>query len=96
VKHRGTRFSGLDWIAVVLLAAGSAAVATGLLPISQAEGTVRRLLPLLLFLATVVILAELTAKAEVFDVIAARVAIAGRGRYWRRGRRGALHASGSA
>jgi arsenical pump membrane protein len=83
VKHRGTRFSGLDWIAVVLLTAGLAAMATGLLPVSQAEGTVRRLLPLLLFLATVVILAELTAKAEVFEVIAARVAIAGRGRYWR-------------
>ncbi|HEX6404944.1 MAG TPA: SLC13 family permease [Pseudonocardiaceae bacterium] len=95
VKHRGTRFSGLDWIAVVLLAAGSAAVATGLLPLSQAEGTVRRLLPLLLFLATVVILAELTAKAEVFDVIAARVAIAGRGRYWRLFGLGVLFAAGT-
>lgn len=83
VQQRGNWFSGLDWIAVVLLAAGVAAIATGLLPASQAQGTARRLLPLLLFLATVVILAELTAKAEVFDVIAARLAIAGRGRYWR-------------
>ena len=82
VEQQGARFSGLDWIAVILLAAGLAALATGLLPAGQAEATVRRLLPLLLFLATVVILAELTAKAEVFDVIAARVAIAGRGRYW--------------
>ena len=81
VQQRGNWFSGLDWVAVVLLAAGLAAIATGLLPVSQAQGTVRRLLRLLLFLATVVILAELTAKAEVFDVIAARVAIAGRGRY---------------
>src|SRR4051812_11389765 len=41
----------------------------------------RRVLPLLLFLGTVIVLAELTAEAEVFDVIAAWLARLGRGRY---------------
>lgn len=41
----------------------------------DAEATVRRILPLLLFLGTVIVLAELTAEAEVFDVAAARVAL---------------------
>jgi arsenical pump membrane protein len=71
----------LDWIAVALLVAGVAAVATGLLPLAQAGDTVRRVLPLLVFLGSVIVLAELTALAEVFDVIAARVAIWGRGNY---------------
>ena len=75
------RFDVLDRIALVLLAAGGVSVATGLLPVAKASATVDRLLPILLFLASVVVLAELTAAAEVFDVIAARVAIAGRGSY---------------
>ncbi len=72
----------LDWIAVALLAAGSLCVASGLLPVPDARETVGRILPLLLFLASVIVLAELTAEAEVFDVIAARVAIIARGRYF--------------
>jgi arsenical pump membrane protein len=70
----------LDWVALALFAAGATCVATHWLPWSDATSTVRRILPLLAFLGTVVILAELTAAAEVFDVIAARLAIAARGR----------------
>jgi arsenical pump membrane protein len=72
--------SGLDWLALALLAAGLIALATGLLPRADAAETVRRITPLLVFLGAVVILAELTAQAEVFDVIATRVTILGRGR----------------
>jgi len=71
----------LDWIAIVLFALGAVFVGTGLLPFSAADATVRRILPLLLFLGTVVVLAELTAAAGVFDVIAVRVAGAARGSY---------------
>jgi len=71
----------LDWIRIGLFVLGGVFVATGLLPYADAEATMRRILPILAFLATVIILAELTAEAGVFDVIAARIAIAGRGRY---------------
>jgi arsenical pump membrane protein len=71
----------LDWIAVALLAAGGLCVATGALSTADAAGIMRRVLPLLLFLGTVIVLAELTAEAEVFDVIAAWLARLGRGRY---------------
>lgn len=71
--------SGLDWLAAALLAAGGASVAGGLLPMADAEASVRRIAPLLLFLATVFVLAELAAKAELFHVIATRVTIAARG-----------------
>jgi arsenical pump membrane protein len=75
------RLSALDWVAIGLLLAGLLCVATGLLPASDADATVRRILPLLLFLGSIVILAELTAAAEVFDVIAARIAIVARGNF---------------
>jgi arsenical pump membrane protein len=71
----------LDWLAIALFIIGVVCVVTGLLPRADAEATVKRILPLLLFLGTVVILAELTAEAEVFDVIAARLAITARGSY---------------
>ena len=71
----------LDWIRIGLFVLGGVFVATGLLPYADAAATMRRILPILAFLATVIILAELTAEAGVFDVIAARIAIAGRGRY---------------
>src|SRR5712691_7443205 len=60
-RLRGIRLGVLDWIALALLATGVAFVATGLLPAHEASATVRRLLPLLLFLATILVLAELTA-----------------------------------
>ncbi|MCP2324603.1 arsenical pump membrane protein [Hamadaea flava] len=73
------RLSGMDWLAIALLVAGGLATATGLLPARDASETLERILPILIFLFSVVILAELTAEAEVFDVIAARVTIAARG-----------------
>jgi arsenical pump membrane protein len=75
------RLTALDWIAVAFLVAGLACVATGLLPTASAEATVRRITPLLIFLGSVIALAELTAEADVFDVIARRVAALGRGRF---------------
>jgi Na+/H+ antiporter NhaD/arsenite permease-like protein len=71
----------LDWIAIGLLAVGSLFVATGVLSIAAAQDMLDRILPLLLFLASVIVLAELTAEAQVFDVIAARIAVLGRGSY---------------
>src|SRR6185437_5833205 len=71
----------LDWIAIALLAAGLVFTATGLLPSGDASATVRRILPILLFLATILVLAELTAVAGVFDVAATRLAIVARGNF---------------
>jgi len=72
----------LDLVALGLLAAGGLCVATGALPRSDTSALLHRVLPLLLFLGTVIILAELTGRAETFDVVSTRLAIAGRGRYW--------------
>ena len=73
--------SMLDWIRVGLLIAGVLCVLTGLLPAAQAEDNIRRIAPLLLFLGSVIVLAKLTRDAQVFDVIAVRMAILGRGNY---------------
>jgi len=78
---RRWRPSVLDWIAAGLLVLGLVFVGTGLLPFSEADATIRRILPLLLFLGTVIVLAELTAAAGFFDVVAVRVAGAARGSY---------------
>jgi arsenical pump membrane protein len=78
-RHGRKRRDVLDRVAIVALALGVGAVATRLLPAADAAQTVRRIVPLLLFLGAVIVLAELTAKAEVFDVIAARAAIAASG-----------------
>lgn len=75
------RLGILDWIAGALLVAGGLCVATGALSTTNAAGIMHRVLPLLLFLGTVIVLAELTAEAEVFDVVAAGLARLGRGRY---------------
>jgi len=75
------RLHTLDWIALALFAAGLLCVGAGWLPNGEAADVVLRITPLLAFLASVVVLAELTAQAEVFDVIAARVAGIGRGSY---------------
>lgn len=75
------RLAPLDRVRLGLFALGLLFTATGALPFHEADATVRRILPILLFLATVIVLAELAARAEVFDVIATRMAIAGRGRY---------------
>ncbi|AOR31813.1 arsenic transporter [Streptomyces fodineus] len=75
------RLHVLDRVAIGLLATGLLCVATGLLPAHSASGAMTRIAPLLAFLGTVIVLAELTSRAEVFDVLAARVARAGRGSY---------------
>jgi arsenical pump membrane protein len=75
------RWGGLDRLAAGFALAGAVAAATGALPAADAGATLRRIAPLLVFLAAVVVLADLTARAEVFDVLAARVAVAGRGSY---------------
>jgi arsenical pump membrane protein len=74
------RVAGMDWLRVGLLVAGIGAVAVGLLPRRDAVETVERIGPLLIFLGAVIVLAELAARAEVFDVIAARITILARGR----------------
>ncbi len=75
------RVSVLDWVRVGLLVIGLLCVATGLLPRAQAADNMRRIGPLLLFLGSVIVLAQLARRAQVFDVVAHRVAIAGRGNY---------------
>ncbi|MEU5807901.1 SLC13 family permease [Streptomyces sp. NPDC047718] len=75
------RFHALDWLAGGLLVLGVLCVATGLLPTGPAGNVIERIGPLLVFLATVIVLAELTGKAQVFDVVATWVARAGRGNY---------------
>lgn len=71
----------LDGVRLALLAAGLLCVLTGLLPRDEAVDSLRRIGPLLLFLGSVVVLAELTGQARVFDVIAHRIAILARGNY---------------
>jgi arsenical pump membrane protein len=75
------KLSVLDRIRIGLFIAGILCVLTGLLPAAQAESNLRRIAPLLLFLGSVIVLAKLARQAQVFDVIAARMAIAGRGNY---------------
>ncbi|GII76936.1 arsenic transporter [Sphaerisporangium rufum] len=71
----------LDRVRLGVLVAGLACVATGLLPAGEAVADVARIGPLLLFLTAIIVLAELTKEAQVFDVLAGRLAIVGRGRY---------------
>lgn len=75
------RVALLDWVRIALLVIGLLCVATGLLPRAEAASNMRRIAPLLLFLGSVIILAQLARRARVFDVIAHRVAILGRGNY---------------
>jgi arsenical pump membrane protein len=75
------RLSVLDWIAVGLLLVGLVFLATGLLPATQAGDTINRILPILVFLGAVIVLAELTAVAGVFDAIAIRLTILARGNF---------------
>ncbi|MEU5209980.1 SLC13 family permease [Streptomyces sp. NPDC020742] len=77
------RLHPLDWLAGGLLACGLLFLATGLLPAESAGHAMVRIGPLLAFLGTVIVLAELTSEAEVFDVVASGVARAGRGGYGR-------------
>lgn len=71
----------LDRIRIGVLALGLVFVATGLLPAGTARASIGRIAPLLLFLLSVIVLAELTKAAGVFDAIAQGMARAGRGNY---------------
>ncbi|TDD73895.1 arsenic transporter [Actinomadura rubrisoli] len=80
--RRAARSLGiLDWIRIGVLALGLLFVATGTLPADTARSSVERIAPLLLFLFSVIVLAELTKEAGVFDALAQRMARAGRGNY---------------
>ncbi|GLW12254.1 arsenic transporter [Microtetraspora sp. NBRC 13810] len=78
---RVPRIGGPDLLRLALLATGALCVATGLLPLGEAAAAMAEIGPLLLFLAGVVVLSELTREAQVFDVVATRLAIAGKGSY---------------
>ncbi|NBE79699.1 ArsB/NhaD family transporter [Micromonospora rubida] len=80
-RTRLRRLHPLDGVALGLALLGAACALTGLLPRAETAATLARVLPLLLFLGTVVVLAELTAVAGVFDVLATRLAIVARGSY---------------
>ncbi|GAA2227222.1 SLC13 family permease [Streptomyces nogalater] len=75
------RLHVLDRLAIGLLVTGLICLASGVLPARQAGDAMHRIAPLLAFLGTVIVLAELTSRAGVFDVVAARMARAGRGSY---------------
>jgi arsenical pump membrane protein len=79
--HVPARPDALDWIAIGLLALGIVFVATGLLPSHEASATFHRIWPILLFLATVLVLAELVNLAGLFELIATRLAITARGNF---------------
>ncbi|MDX3105926.1 ArsB/NhaD family transporter [Nonomuraea angiospora] len=75
------RLGVLDLIRIGLLILGVVFVATGLLPWGDALASLEEIGPLLIFLVAIIVLAELTKEAQVFDAIAARMAVLGRGNY---------------
>lgn len=81
LRRTAAALSVLDWVRVGVLALGLFFAATGMLPADTARSSVERIAPLLLFLFSVIVLAELTKEAGVFDAIAQRMARAGRGNY---------------
>jgi arsenical pump membrane protein len=84
LRQLSGRLEALDWIAIALLALGLVFIATGLLPVSGksgADATLRQILPILAFLATVLVLADLTTTAGLFDLAARRLAIIARGNF---------------
>jgi arsenical pump membrane protein len=78
---RSARLAPLDWVSLGVFALGLLMVATGLLPLGDASHTLGRILPLVGFLAAVIVLAELTAEAQLFDIVATRLAIIARGSF---------------
>lgn len=69
-------------IGAVLLAAGGVALATGTLSLADAALLAERVLPILGFVVAATVVAELSAEAGVFSIIAERLARLGRGRTW--------------
>lgn len=66
----------------VLLVIGAIAVATGILPASEALEVANRVWPILLFVVAITIVTELAAEAGLFGLIAERTATWGHGRAW--------------
>jgi arsenical pump membrane protein len=79
--RRRLRLDVLDAVAVGLLALGLAFVLAGALPPAAAEASLRRIGGILVFLAAVVVLSELLAAAQLFDVVARRLVIRAGGRF---------------
>ncbi|WP_240776968.1 SLC13 family permease [Nonomuraea basaltis] len=75
------RLGVLDLIRIGLLVLGLVFSSTGLLPWEDAVESLNGVGPLLIFLVAIIVLAELTKEAQVFDAIAARMAVFGRGNY---------------
>ncbi|MFC0566425.1 SLC13 family permease [Plantactinospora siamensis] len=75
------RLAGPELLALGLLLAGLLCLVTGLVSPHDAGATLRRIGPLLVFLFAVLILAELAARAELFDVLATRLARLAGGSY---------------
>ncbi|WP_285117365.1 SLC13 family permease [Leifsonia sp. fls2-241-R2A-40a] len=69
-------------VGAVLLVLGGIAVATGLLPASEAVELWDRVWPILLFVVAITVVTELAAEAGVFTVLAQQTARWGRGRAW--------------
>ncbi|MFF9562907.1 SLC13 family permease [Leifsonia sp. NPDC014704] len=69
-------------VGAVLLVLGGIAVATGLLPVSEAVELWDRVWPILLFVVAITVVTELAAEAGVFTVLAQQTARWGRGRAW--------------
>lgn len=72
----------LAWVGVALCAAGIVAVATGVLPLTDLADIVDRVWPILVFVVAITIVAELAARAGVFDHVAYALARIARGRTW--------------
>lgn len=69
-------------LGAALLLAGAIAIATGLLPGSDALALGERVWPILLFVVAITVVTELAADAGLFTVIAERLAIWGLNRAW--------------
>lgn len=69
-------------VGAVLLLLGAASVGMGVLPVSDALEVGGRVWPILLFVVSATVVAELAAIAGVFDAAAARLAALSRGRTW--------------
>ncbi|NUT45589.1 MAG: arsenic transporter [Thermoactinospora sp.] len=73
--------SFLDGVAVGLPVLGALLVLVGLLPVEDVVESLDEVVPLLGFLTGLMVLAALSARAQVFDAVAARLAVLGRGNY---------------
>lgn len=69
-------------LGAILLVVGGVLVAVGVLPASDAVAVAQRVWPILLFVIAITVVTELAAEADLFRVIAERLARWGGGRTW--------------